>query len=68
MLFVTICLLLQLHHAVAFYQGTDVITLTSSNFESKIKSGGVWVVEVRKDQSCWSLGCFLSDFCCDRAS
>jgi hypothetical protein len=32
--------------AQAFYQGTDVLTLTGSNFESKIKSGGVWLVEV----------------------
>lgn len=37
---------LQLHQAAAFYQGTDVVTLTASNFESKIKSGGVWLVEV----------------------
>jgi hypothetical protein len=38
--------LVQLQTAAAFYQGTDVVTLTGSNFESKIKSGGVWLVEV----------------------
>jgi hypothetical protein len=32
--------------AHAFYAGSDVVTLTESNFNSKIKSGGVWVVEV----------------------
>jgi hypothetical protein len=38
--------LVQLQSAAAFYHGTDVVTLTGSNFESKIKSGGVWLVEV----------------------
>jgi hypothetical protein len=40
--------LAQLRSAAAFYQGTDVVTLTASNFDSKIKSGGVWLVEVSK--------------------
>lgn len=33
--------------AAAFYAGSDVVTLTEANFQSKIKSGGVWLVEVR---------------------
>jgi hypothetical protein len=33
--------------AAAFYEGSDVVTLTESNFANKIKSGGVWLVEVR---------------------
>lgn len=41
-----LAVLVQLQSAAAFYQGTDVVTLTGSNFESKIKSGGVWLVEV----------------------
>lgn len=39
-----------LYSTAAFYQGTDVITLTESNFNTKIKSGGVWLVEVSSDQ------------------
>lgn len=31
--------------AAAFYAGSDVVTLTEANFQSKIKSGGVWLVE-----------------------
>lgn len=43
--FALLCLV-QLRSAAAFYEGTDVVTLTASNFDSKIKSGGVWLVEV----------------------
>lgn len=31
----------------AFYQGTDVITLDEASFNSRIRKGGVWMVEVR---------------------
>jgi hypothetical protein len=31
--------------ASAFYAGTPVVELTASNFQSKVKSGGVWMVE-----------------------
>jgi hypothetical protein len=34
--------------AAAFYAGSDVVTLTEANFQSKIKSGGVWLVEVSR--------------------
>jgi hypothetical protein len=31
--------------AAAMYAGTPVVELNPSNFQSKVKSGGVWMVE-----------------------
>jgi hypothetical protein len=31
--------------ASALYAGTPVVELTASNFQAKVKSGGVWMVE-----------------------
>ena len=37
--------------ASAFYDASsDVVSLTAANFESKIKSGGVWLVEVSRQE------------------
>jgi hypothetical protein len=45
---VALLAVLSVSGADAFYgSGSDVISLTANNFDSKIKSGGVWLVEVR---------------------
>jgi hypothetical protein len=45
---VGLLLLAAVPYAAAFYSSSGpVIELTPSNFESKIKGGGIWLVEVR---------------------
>lgn len=47
--FVALLLAVCIAEVSAFYSSSGpVVSLTASNFESKIKSGGVWLVEVRE--------------------
>jgi hypothetical protein len=47
LLLLALCAAAALSGADAFYSSSSgVVSLTASNFDSKIKSGGVWMVEV----------------------